>query len=108
MRSQRYFFEKENKRPVQMKAYVQCSSLLAAIAMALSAVLFGLLASFKFGRSLLEKVLTLSLFTEIINSDIRNSFLYTVSKIFLLWCFWSRRTYERGDGFDIIRSNISR
>lgn len=91
-----------------MKAYVQCSSLIAAIAMALSAVLFGLLASFKFGRSLLEKVLTLSLFTEVINGVIRNSFLYTVSTIFLLRCFWSRRTYERGDGLDIIRSNISR
>jgi hypothetical protein len=24
MRSQRYFFEKENKRPVQIKAYFQC------------------------------------------------------------------------------------
>jgi hypothetical protein len=60
MRSQRYFFEKENKRPVQIKAYFQCTSLIAAIIMALSAVLFGLLASFKWGRSLLEKVLILS------------------------------------------------
>jgi hypothetical protein len=39
--------------------------------MALSAVLFGLLASFKFGRSLLEKVLTLSLFIQIMKCDIK-------------------------------------
>lgn len=56
MRSQRYFYEKEKKRPIQMTAYVQCSSLLAAIAMVISAVIFGLLASFKAGRNLLEKV----------------------------------------------------
>lgn len=55
MRSQRYFYAKESKRPVQMAAYVQCSSLTGAILMVLMGVTFGLLASFKFGRSLLEK-----------------------------------------------------
>lgn len=58
MRSQRYFFENEKKRPIQMTAYVQCTSLLAAILMVLSATVFALLASFKAGRSLLEKVLS--------------------------------------------------
>ena len=57
MRSQRFFFEKEKKRPVQMTAYVKCTSLLAAVLMIMSAAVFGLLASFKIGRSLLEKVL---------------------------------------------------
>lgn len=56
MRSQRYFYEKENKRPVQMAAYVQCPSLIGAVLMALAGAVFGLLASFKFGRNLLEKV----------------------------------------------------
>ncbi len=57
MRSQRYFYEKEKKRPVQMSAYVQCSSLFAAVLMILTATVFGILASFKLGRSLLEKVI---------------------------------------------------
>lgn len=55
MRSQRYFYEKEKKRPIQMAVYFQCSSIIAAILTILSAVVFGLLASFKVGRSLLEK-----------------------------------------------------
>ncbi|KAI9565541.1 hypothetical protein GHT06_009333 [Daphnia sinensis] len=55
MRSQRYFYEKEKKRPIQMAVYFQCSSVIAAILTILSAAVFGLLASFKLGRSLLEK-----------------------------------------------------
>ena len=39
-----------------MTAYVQCASFIAAILMILAAVVFGFLASFKFGRQLLEKV----------------------------------------------------
>lgn len=39
-----------------MAVYFQCSSIIAAILTILSAVVFGLLASFKVGRSLLEKV----------------------------------------------------
>jgi len=54
MRSQRYFYEVERKRPVQMTAYVQCASLLAALITVLSAAVFGILASFKIGRKLLE------------------------------------------------------
>ena len=56
MRSQRFFFENDKKRPVQMTAYVKCTSLLAAILMIMSAAVFGLMASFKIGRTLLEKV----------------------------------------------------
>jgi short subunit dehydrogenase-like uncharacterized protein len=54
MRSQRYFLEKEKKRPVQMTAYVECPSFFGAMIMIVSAAVFGILASFKFGRSLLE------------------------------------------------------
>jgi len=54
MRSQRYFYEKEKKRPVQMTAYVQCASLLAALITVLSAAVFGIMASFRIGRKLLE------------------------------------------------------
>lgn len=57
MRSQRYFYEVERKRPVQMTAYVQCASLLAALITVLSAAVFGILASFKIGRKLLETVI---------------------------------------------------
>lgn len=59
MRSQRYFYENEKKRPVQMAAYVECPSLIAAILMLLGAAVFGLFASFKLGRYLLEKVFLL-------------------------------------------------
>ncbi|XP_046635141.1 saccharopine dehydrogenase-like oxidoreductase [Daphnia pulicaria] len=55
MRSQRYLYEKEKKRPVQMSAYVQFTSLIAAVLMISTATVFGIFASFKFGRSLLEK-----------------------------------------------------
>jgi len=54
MRSQRYFLEKEKKRPVQMTAYVQSASFIAAIITIMSAAVFGILASFKLGRKLLE------------------------------------------------------
>ena len=57
MRSQRYFYDTQHKRPIQMAAYVQCSSLLAAVLMILSAVVFGLMASFAAGRRFLEMVL---------------------------------------------------
>lgn len=39
-----------------MSAYVQCPSLIAAVLMIITATVFGILASFNFGRSLLEKV----------------------------------------------------
>ncbi|KAI9565552.1 hypothetical protein GHT06_009344 [Daphnia sinensis] len=56
MRSQQYFYAKERKRPIQMAEYIQRSSLTDVILMVLMGVIFGLLSSFKFGRSLLEKV----------------------------------------------------
>lgn len=59
MRSQRYFYENGKKRPIQMTAYVECPSLVSAILMLLGAAVFGLFATFKFGRYLLEKVLLL-------------------------------------------------
>jgi len=40
-----------------MTAYVQCASLLAALITVLSAAVFGILASFKIGRKLLETVI---------------------------------------------------
>jgi len=55
MRSQRHFFDTEKKRPIQMTAYVQCSSLFGAILMVMAAAVFGLMASFGLGRRLLER-----------------------------------------------------
>lgn len=55
MRSQRFLYEQEKKRPIQMHAYVAFGSYLTACLVALAAVAFGLLAKFSFGRSLLLK-----------------------------------------------------
>ncbi len=57
MRSQRYFLAANKKRPIQMSAYTQCESLFVAFVMILVGIVFGVLASFSFGRKLLEKVI---------------------------------------------------
>jgi short subunit dehydrogenase-like uncharacterized protein len=53
MRSQRFFFDHDKQRPVQMRAYVAFESLLQAIGVAFIAVVFGILAKFSCGRKLL-------------------------------------------------------
>ncbi|XP_061388107.1 saccharopine dehydrogenase-like oxidoreductase [Musca vetustissima] len=55
MRSQRFIYEQEKKRPVQMHAYVAFGSYVTACLVALAAVSFGLLAKFSLGRRLLLK-----------------------------------------------------
>lgn len=55
MRSQRFIYEQEKKRPIQMHAYVAFGSYVTACLVALVAVVFGLLAKFSFGRRLLLK-----------------------------------------------------
>lgn len=55
MRSQRFLYEQERKRPVQMHAYVTFGSYLTAALVALFAVVFGLMSKFSFGRKLLLK-----------------------------------------------------
>ncbi|XP_036324841.1 saccharopine dehydrogenase-like oxidoreductase [Rhagoletis pomonella] len=55
MRSQRFLYERDHKRPVQMHAYVTFKSWLSAALVALFAVTFGLLTKFSFGRQLLLK-----------------------------------------------------
>lgn len=55
MRSQRFLFEHDKKRPVQMHAYIGFPSWIAAAAVALFATIFGLMAKFQFGRNLLLK-----------------------------------------------------
>ena len=57
MRSQRYFYENEKKRPIQMMAYIQFPSLVSVLRTIVTATVFGLFATFRIGRSLLEKVL---------------------------------------------------
>lgn len=53
MRSQRFFFDTNNKRPIQMTAYIGFRSLIATLFVALFSVVFGILARFSFGRKLL-------------------------------------------------------
>ncbi|ALC46573.1 CG5167 [Drosophila busckii] len=55
MRSQRYLYEHDKKRPVQMHAYIGFPSWVVAGAVALFATIFGLMSKFKFGRTLLLK-----------------------------------------------------
>uniref|UniRef100_A0A1I8PW73 Saccharopine dehydrogenase NADP binding domain-containing protein n=1 Tax=Stomoxys calcitrans TaxID=35570 RepID=A0A1I8PW73_STOCA len=55
MRSQRFLYEQDKKRPIQMHAYVAFGSYLTACLVAMAAVTFGLLAKFSFGRRLLLK-----------------------------------------------------
>ncbi|XP_037946561.1 saccharopine dehydrogenase-like oxidoreductase [Teleopsis dalmanni] len=55
MRSQRFLYEAENKRPVQMHAYVAFKSWVTAMLVAIIGVTFGILAKFAFGRRLLLK-----------------------------------------------------
>ncbi|KAH8359371.1 hypothetical protein KR093_006146 [Drosophila rubida] len=55
MRSQRFLYDHDKKRPVQMHAYIGFPSWLVAIVVALFATLFGLLTKFKLGRILLLK-----------------------------------------------------
>lgn len=55
MRSQRFLYEQERKRPVQMQAYVAFGSYLTAAFVALLAVLFGVMTKFSFSRRLLLK-----------------------------------------------------
>ncbi|XP_046401320.1 saccharopine dehydrogenase-like oxidoreductase [Ischnura elegans] len=52
-RSQRYFYESEKKRPIQMRPYVQCGSLFSALMTVLVAGIFFVMTKFKLGRSLL-------------------------------------------------------
>lgn len=54
MRSQRFMYENEKKRPVQMRAYVAFDSILAIIGVMFVGLVFGILTKFKFGRRLLR------------------------------------------------------
>lgn len=53
-RTQRGFYHDKDQRPAQIQAYFQVSSLFAAFSIMLVGILFGILASFKWGRYILE------------------------------------------------------
>ncbi|CAG7819053.1 unnamed protein product [Allacma fusca] len=54
-RSQYYFFNEEKKRPAQMTAYFKAGSLFSTLVVIMVGLIFGMLARFKAGRSMLEK-----------------------------------------------------
>lgn len=56
LRSQRFFFEQEKKRPIQLQAYLKLGSLFYVAVLAFLGALFALLARFQCGRYLLLKV----------------------------------------------------
>lgn len=55
MRSQRFFYDNDKKRPVQMKAYVAFSSFIQVLGVILVAAIFGIMTRSKLGRQLLLK-----------------------------------------------------
>lgn len=55
MRTERFRLGKETKRPAQIQCYAQVSSLFYALMIAFFGIIFGILAKFSFGRTLLEK-----------------------------------------------------
>jgi len=55
MRTQRGFYHDKGARPTQIHCYVQMSSLFSCIVFIMVGAIFALLASFKMGRSFLEK-----------------------------------------------------
>lgn len=55
MRSQRFLYEHDKKRPVQMHAYIGFHSWMAATVVALFATFFGFMSKFQYGRKLLIK-----------------------------------------------------
>lgn len=56
LRSQRYFYENEKKRPVQFNAYIVAGSFINVFVLAILGSIFALLTKFEFGRNLLLKV----------------------------------------------------
>lgn len=54
-RTQRFLYESENKRPVQMQAYFGFKSLFLTLAVALVAIVFGIMTKTNFTRNLLLK-----------------------------------------------------
>ncbi|XP_055622742.1 saccharopine dehydrogenase-like oxidoreductase [Toxorhynchites rutilus septentrionalis] len=55
LRSQRFFYDNDKKRPVQMKAYMAFDSIFHVIAVALIGAIFALMTRTKLGRQLLLK-----------------------------------------------------
>lgn len=53
MRSQRHMFDVDNKRPVQMRAYVSFPGFLSMLAVLIGVSIFGILSQFSLGRKLL-------------------------------------------------------
>lgn len=71
-RTQRYAFQKEKRKPVQTRVYCQFPNLFVIVALCIGSFFFALLAQFKFGVRLLERVsaypceLANFMFTEVI------------------------------------------
>lgn len=57
LRSQRFFFDHDKKRPIQIRTYMSVPSLFAVIGMAIFGIIFGIMTKFSFGRNLLLKVI---------------------------------------------------
>ncbi|XP_053681527.1 saccharopine dehydrogenase-like oxidoreductase [Sabethes cyaneus] len=55
LRSQRYFYDNDKKRPVQMKAYVAFQSFIEVLGVLLVGAVFAIMTRFKLGRQLLLK-----------------------------------------------------
>jgi len=55
-RTERYCYSTHKQRPIQVNTYVTVGGLMSSIFLMIGAVMFGVIAQFKWGRYLLEKV----------------------------------------------------
>ena len=68
LRSQRFFYENDHKRPIQMQAYLTVKSCLVLLVLAFFGGLFSLLSRFQFGRQLLLRVCFYTIFNVLLRS----------------------------------------
>lgn len=85
LRSQRYFYNHDKKRPIRMQTYLNIRSFFDLIVVILCGCLFGALLNFKFGRRLLLKVID----TSVSHLACPIQIFIVVSKILFAWLFLS-------------------
>ncbi|XP_070491011.1 saccharopine dehydrogenase-like oxidoreductase [Chironomus tepperi] len=101
-RSQRYFFEEEKNRPVQMHAYISFGSFFALSTTLLLGFVFGVLARSEFGRKLLlnyPKIFTFGAVSHEGPSEEKNE--NSILTMYFLGLGWKEKLSESTDQFDI-------
>lgn len=100
-RSQRFFFEEQQKRPVQMQAYISFGSFFAMSTTILVGFIFGILARTEFGRRLLlnyPKIFTLGAVSHEGPSEEKNE--NSILGMYFIGEGWKEKLAEPTDQFD--------